>query len=186
MSDLVATGVNYSSLFHSFHKTDKFSIDFPSSLSKNIVVISDRNVSFSLQRYNSAVLKIFPESEQNSLTLKIITSDHFLTCGNPDKVLASVNLCKSGINTFVSFQASAHNPGDNQCRSTHPGRANHISNWRSFTTVNCLNLLIAHLYFVEKTLQQDMLDFLQGARGQDFHYITLIVDGEPIGAHKVR
>ena len=31
-----------------------------------------------------------------------------------------------------------------------------------------------------------MLDFLQGARGQDFHDITLMVDGEPIGAHKVR
>ena len=43
-----------------------------------------------------------------------------------------------------------------------------------------------YLYFVEKTIQQDMLDFLQGARGQDFHDITLIVDGEPIGAHKVR
>jgi len=43
-----------------------------------------------------------------------------------------------------------------------------------------------YLYFAEKTLQQDMLDFLQGARGQDFHDITLIVDGEPIGAHKVR
>lgn len=43
-----------------------------------------------------------------------------------------------------------------------------------------------YLFFVEKTLQQDMLDFLQGARGQDFHDITLIVDGEPVGAHKVR
>ena len=43
-----------------------------------------------------------------------------------------------------------------------------------------------HLYFAEKTLQQDMLDFLQGVRGQDFHDITLIVDGEPLGAHKVR
>lgn len=42
------------------------------------------------------------------------------------------------------------------------------------------------LNFVEKTLQQDMLDFLQGAPGQDFHDITLMVDGEPIGAHKVR
>ena len=31
-----------------------------------------------------------------------------------------------------------------------------------------------------------MLDFLQGARGQDFHDITLMVDGEAIGAHKVR
>lgn len=53
-------------------------------------------------------------------------------------------------------QASSHVPGDNQCRSTHP----------------------------EKTLQQDMLDFFQGARGQDFHDILLMVDGEPIGAHK--
>lgn len=43
-----------------------------------------------------------------------------------------------------------------------------------------------YLFFVEKTLQQDMLDFFQGARGQDFHDITLIVDGEPVGAHKVR
>ena len=42
------------------------------------------------------------------------------------------------------------------------------------------------MYFVEKTLQQDMLDFLQSSRGQDFHDITLIVDGEPVGAHKVR
>ena len=42
------------------------------------------------------------------------------------------------------------------------------------------------LYFVERTLQQDMLDFLHGARGLDFHDIMLIVDGEPIGAHKVR
>ena len=42
------------------------------------------------------------------------------------------------------------------------------------------------LYFAEKTLQQDMVDFFQGARGQDFHDITLMVDGEPIGAHKVR
>ncbi|XP_068749559.1 leucine-zipper-like transcriptional regulator 1 [Montipora capricornis] len=53
-------------------------------------------------------------------------------------------------------QASSHVPGDNQCRSTHP----------------------------EKTLQQDMLDFFQGARGHDFHDILLMVDGEPIGAHK--
>ncbi|KAJ7387099.1 Kelch motif [Desmophyllum pertusum] len=53
-------------------------------------------------------------------------------------------------------QASAHISGENQCRSTHP----------------------------EKTLQQDMVDFFQGARGQDFHDITLMVDGEPIGAHK--
>ncbi|PFX31709.1 Leucine-zipper-like transcriptional regulator 1 [Stylophora pistillata] len=53
-------------------------------------------------------------------------------------------------------QAMVHVPGDNQCRSTHP----------------------------EKTLQQDMMEFLQGARGEDFHDITLMVDGEPIGAHK--
>ena len=31
-----------------------------------------------------------------------------------------------------------------------------------------------------------MLDFLQGARSQAFHDITLMVDGEAIGAHKVR
>ncbi|CAH3029867.1 unnamed protein product [Porites evermanni] len=54
-------------------------------------------------------------------------------------------------------QASAPLPGDYQCRSTHP----------------------------EKTLQQDLLDFQQGARGQDFHDITLMVDGEPVVAHKV-
>ena len=48
-----------------------------------------------------------------------------------------------------------------------------------------LTLLLVYL-FSEKTLQQDMLDFLQGARGQDFHDITLMVDGEAIGAHKVR
>ncbi|XP_073257137.1 leucine-zipper-like transcriptional regulator 1 isoform X1 [Porites lutea] len=53
-------------------------------------------------------------------------------------------------------QASAPLPGDYQCRSTHP----------------------------EKTLQQDLLDFQQGARGQDFHDITLMVDGEPVVAHK--
>ena len=109
-----------------------------------------------------------------------------MTCNNPDRVLGSVYLCKSGITTFFAFQASAHNPGDNQCRSTHPGTTNYLSNWRRFTTLNCLYSLIVHLYFVEKTLQQDMLDFLQGARGQEFHDITLIVDGEPVGAHKVR
>ena len=31
-----------------------------------------------------------------------------------------------------------------------------------------------------------MLDFLQAARGQDFHDIMLMVDGEAIGADKVR
>lgn len=31
-----------------------------------------------------------------------------------------------------------------------------------------------------------MLDFFQGSRGQDFCDILLMVDGEPIGAHKVR
>lgn len=39
--------------------------------------------------------------------------------------------------------------------------------------------------FTEKSLQQDLLDFQQGARGQDFHDITLMVDGEPVVAHKV-
>lgn len=46
--------------------------------------------------------------------------------------------------------------------------------WRCFVPV-----------FTEKTLQQDLLDFQQGARGQDFHDITLMVDGEPVVAHKV-
>ena len=90
---------------------------------------------------------------------------------------------------FLCFQASAHNPGDNQCRSTHPGTLKQITS-RIKTALPSLIVLIhslnLYLYFVEKTLQQDMLDFLQGARGQDFHDITLIVDGEPIGAHKVR
>lgn len=31
-----------------------------------------------------------------------------------------------------------------------------------------------------------MMEFFQGARGEDFHDITLMLDGEPIGAHKVR
>ncbi|KAK2574175.1 Leucine-zipper-like transcriptional regulator 1 [Acropora cervicornis] len=53
-------------------------------------------------------------------------------------------------------QGNTHIPVDNQCRSTHP----------------------------EKTLQRDMLDFFQGSRGQDFCDILLMVDGEPIGAHK--
>ena len=30
------------------------------------------------------------------------------------------------------------------------------------------------------------MEFFQGARGEDFHDITLMLDGEPIGAHKVR
>lgn len=29
------------------------------------------------------------------------------------------------------------------------------------------------------------MEFFQGARGEDFHDITLMLDGEPIGAHKV-
>ena len=164
-------------------------------------MISDSNISSSLQKYWFSRVKSFPRLffkcqfslNQNkipwisvSLTLNIFSPDHFLTCVNPDRVLGSINMRKSYINTFFTFQASAHNPGDNQCRSTHPGKTNHLSNWRRFTIVNCVNSLISQLYFVEKTLQQDMSDFLQGARGQDFHDITLIVDGEPIGAHKVR
>ena len=50
--------------------------------------------------------------------------------------------------------------------------------------VPLLSLIILNI-FSEKTLQQDMMEFFQGARGEDFHDITLMLDGEPIGAHKV-
>ena len=66
-------------------------------------------------------------------------------------------------------------------------RERRFSNCRYFTMfLFTLLLFFFFFFFAEKTLQQDMLDFLQGARGQDFYDITLMVDGEAIGAHKVR
>lgn len=92
------------------------------------------------------------------------------------------------VTALFSLQASTHIPVDNQCRSTHPGivSGNTFVVDESDLPITLISCFFFFLYFVEKTLQRDMLDFFQGSRGQDFCDILLMVDGEPIGAHKVR